>query len=124
MNAQLDVSVEHGTDNRRRHTRSEVRAVVMWDHRAREADTGTILDVSASGLLLTGAFGVPEDVQVGDPVWGHFRIGAAEHHFAGVVRWKGYSQRYECEGVGLEFNELTPLARADLEAFVARHAMP
>jgi hypothetical protein len=107
---------------RRRHERSDVRALVVWDHRTREGDTGTILDISASGLLLTGACGVPDGVRVGDVVWGRFRVGDVEHSFSAIVRWRGWAARHGCEGMGVEFSELTPLARKDLEAFVAGSA--
>jgi hypothetical protein len=107
---------------RRRHERSDVRALVVWDHRGREGDTGTILDISASGMLLTGACGIPDGVRVGDVVWGRFRVEDVEHPFSAIVRWRGWAPRHRCDGLGVEFSELTPLARKDLEAFIAGSA--
>lgn len=125
----LELTVElrgrtSGSSQKRRAVRHTILCEAIWDHRCGEGETGSILDISAAGLFMSADSGVPDDLRVGDTIWGSFRIGGEAYDFSATVRWRGYSRRHERSGIGVEFDSRTQLPAQVLSLMLGRHALP
>ncbi len=104
--------------------RITVLAEVIWDHRFREHEPGEIMDISPRGLFMSASAGLPDDLQVGDIVWGAFWCGDESLSFSATVRWRGFSVRHQRSGIGVEFKEPSVIPANVLQRFIARHSLP
>ncbi|MDD9947194.1 MAG: hypothetical protein OXU20_39510 [Myxococcales bacterium] len=84
---------------------------MSWDHRSGESQAGAVCDLTPEGTFLTPFGRGADGIRDGDTVWIALEIEGQRHCLSATVRWRGFSQKHDCEGFGLQFDPET-LARA------------
>jgi c-di-GMP-binding flagellar brake protein YcgR len=111
------ITLQAPPKNRRRNIRAGVALPVAWQDQSRGVtQVTTTIDLSASGVAVRS----PERLARWTPVYlvvGHESLGLAFEASAHIVRSASFGTEYV---LGLEFNELTTGAAADIGRFVLR----
>jgi hypothetical protein len=92
------------TAARRSHPRSRVLVLVRWHNRREEGVSAELCDVSAEGVFLVPTGALPDEVDVGDPIWIVVPAAAGEKTLTGTVRWRGFHPLHELIGCGIKLD--------------------
>ena len=88
----------------RRAARSNRLVHVHWLNRENESAPAEIMDVSNGGLFIVPDGDLPGSVGQGDRAWIVVSQGDERSTLTGTVRWRGYSQRHDAIGFGIELD--------------------
>ena len=89
---------------KRNHPRSRVLVLVRWHNRREEGVAAELCDVSAEGVFLVPTGALPDQVDVGDPVWVVVPAADGEKTLTGIVRWRGFHPSHELIGCGIKLD--------------------
>ena len=92
------------TGAKRSHPRSRVLVLVRWHNRREEGVSAELCDVSAEGVFLVPTGALPDQVDVGDPVWIVVPAADGEKTLTGIVRWRGFHPSHELIGCGIKLD--------------------
>jgi hypothetical protein len=98
------MKTDESADPKRSYPRSRVLVFVRWHNRREEGVSAELCDVSAEGVFLVPAGALPDQVDVGDPVWIIVPVAEGEKTLTGVVRWRGFHPSHELIGCGIKLD--------------------